>query len=162
MTHDEITIAPARQDDLAEVVNLCMMVEEQHERYWPLRWQRRPGIREGYLKWLEGHLADEKMLILAARTQGGLVVGALLAVIEQEIPIYTYREFAFIHDVAVAQDYQGRGIGRRLLEETRTWAKGRGVNQVRLMVARQNGEAEKLFAKVGFQETYREMVWPVE
>src|SRR5205085_1806668 len=51
-TDPRIQIRPARLEELPAVVDLCMLVEAQHEAYWPLRWGRREGLREGYLGWL--------------------------------------------------------------------------------------------------------------
>ena len=161
---ETITLGPARDDELPTVVELTLAVERQHEAYWPLRWQLRPNREAGWLGWLRRHVADPDMLIVVARdetAQGGArVVGALLADIEDEMPIYTYSRYAFIHDVAVREAYRGRGIGTRLLREAVAWARQRGVDQIRLMAAEQNEGARKLFARAGFRETYREMVMP--
>src|SRR5580765_9017929 len=92
--------------DVPGVVELCMIVEEQHEQYWPLRWQRRPGIKEGYTAWMSRRIVEggkNRMLTAVARdrTLTGEVVLAILAATEKEVPIYTYAEYAFIHDLAV-------------------------------------------------------------
>ena len=160
-------ISRATLTDLPAVVDLCMSVEAQHQRYWPLRWQTRPGIREGYLQWLGKRLDDPRMLLLAAMIDGGrdtasVVAGTLLATIETEIPIYTYTEYAFIHDMAVAKEYRRRGIARAMLARAREWTHQMGLNQLRLMVAEQNREAKVTFERFGFRKTYQEMVLAVE
>lgn len=158
-----IEYGPASQAEVATIVNLCMIVERQHEQYWPLRWQLRDGLERGWGGWLSRHLNDPDMLVLSARDpeRGGEVVGTLVAEIEEEMPIYTYKSFGFIHDVAVLPEYRGQGVGRALLQMAREWAKSRGVNQLRLMVAHDNPEAARLFERAGFKDTYREMVLPV-
>lgn len=159
-----IVVARAKREDLPGVVDLCMLVEAQHETYNAVRWRRRPNIRQGYLNWMSTHLEEPDMLVLAAREEGpggAGVVGALLAAIEAEIPIYTYRNYAFVHDLAVAEGYRRQGLARRMLEEAKTWANERGMNQLRLMVAVQNPEARALFEGFGFQHTYEEMILPL-
>src|SRR5271154_849144 len=59
----EIVYGRASPEDLPAVVELCMMVEAQHEEYWALRWQRRPGLNEGYLGWPSRRLNEPRMLI---------------------------------------------------------------------------------------------------
>ena len=160
-----ITITRATLDDLPVIVDLCMSVEAQHEGYWPLRWKTRPGIREGYLHWLTKRIDEPRMLILAAKINGapeGNPVGTLLATIETEIPIYTYTEYAFIHDMAVAQGYRRRGIAKMLLGHARDWTRQMGLNQLRLMVAEQNHEARVTFDHFGFRKTYQEMVLAID
>jgi ribosomal protein S18 acetylase RimI-like enzyme len=171
-----IVYASGTADDLPAVVDLCMLVEHQHEEYWPLRWQRRPGLREGYLGWLARRLADPRMFIHVARdpalpgppshfepagaTQGA-VVGMVLCTIEKEIPIYTYAEYAFIQDMAVRDSHRRRGIAQELLAHAAAWAKAHGLTQLRLMVADQNPTARAAFEKAGFRKTYQEMVLPL-
>jgi GNAT superfamily N-acetyltransferase len=159
----DIEYGLAREADLPAVVDLCMLVEEQHEAYWPLRWQRRSGLKEGYLGWLTRRLSEPRMLIEVARDKelDGAVVGMVLVTIEKEVPIYTYSEYAFIQDMAVRESHRRRGIAQRLLADAAAWAKGHGLGQLRLMVAEQNLGARGAFEKAGFRKTYQEMVLPI-
>ena len=50
------------EDDLPAVVHLAIMVERQHETYWPLRWKLREGLPEGYLRWMTRRIDDPKRL----------------------------------------------------------------------------------------------------
>src|SRR5436190_23058731 len=113
--NNPITYAPATEADLPAVVDLCMQVEEQHEHYWPLRWERRPGLAEGYLRWMTKRLGDPRMLIQVARDPASQdpVVGMILAHIMDEIPIYTFTEYAFIQDMAVRDSHRRRGIAQQ-------------------------------------------------
>lgn len=156
----DIQYALATLADIPAVVALCMLVEEQHEDYWPLRWQRRPGIKEGYTGWLSRRLGEPRMFNFVARDPalGGAVVGMVLATIEKEIPIYTYAEYAFIQDLAVRESHRRRGIAQRLLDHAAHWARSHKLNQLRLMVAQQNPGARSAFIKAGFRPTYEEMV----
>lgn len=174
MNHsDDILYTRASLEDLPAVVELCMLVEEQQERYWPLRWQRRSGLREGYLGWLSRRLDEPRMLIQVAKdpalpgptnlfNEGGAVVGMILVTIDKEIPIYTYSEYAFIQDMAVRPSHQRRGIAQHLLKDAADWSRNHGLNQLRLMVAHFNPAARAAFEKAGFRPTYQEMILPLQ
>jgi GNAT superfamily N-acetyltransferase len=155
-----IVYRKASPEDLPAVVALCMAVEEQHEGYWRLRWERRPGLAEKYLGWMGKRLDEPRMFIHVARDEAAdvPVVGMILATIVDEIPIYTFNEYALVQDMAVREGYRRRGIAQRLLAEAAKWAKVAGMNQLRLMVADQNPTARKAFEKAGFRATYQEMV----
>lgn len=161
-TQTAIEYRRAAPADLPEVVDLCMLVEEQHEAYLPLRWRRREGLREGYLGWLSRRLEEPQMLIAVGRDEAaGVVAGAILVTIDKEIPIYTYTHYAFVQDMAVREAYRRRGIAQELLRLAAEWARGQGVNQLRLMVASQNPTGRAAFEKAGFVPTYQEMILPL-
>jgi ribosomal protein S18 acetylase RimI-like enzyme len=163
---EQFLCEPAQPADIPELVDLCLLVERQHEKYWSLRWELRPDIRERYINWMTSNLAKPDWLYLVARSRPAknkpaVIAGALVAALTQEIPIYAFTHYVFIHDMAVKPEFRRRGIARKLLLEARNWAAGKGVNQLRLMAAEANTPAQKLFEKFGFRTTYREMVLPI-
>ena len=85
----------------------------------------------------------------------------ILVTIQDEIPIYTFKEYALIQDMAVRPAWRRRGIASRLLADAAAWTKGHGLNQLRLMVAEENPAGQAAFEKAGFRKTYREMVMGV-
>ena len=168
--HDiNLEIIPVSESDISVLVELFLLVERQHEQYWPLRWALRPDIQERYTRWITANRTNPQWLFIVAREKPvdsgqihtGDVIGGLAAAINEEIPIYQYTHYAFIHDLAVREDARRRGVGRALVDYARQWAGAKGVNQLRLMVAEPNTAARELFQTSGFQATYREMVLPV-
>ncbi|MEZ5276108.1 MAG: GNAT family N-acetyltransferase [Opitutaceae bacterium] len=53
--------------------------------------------------------------------------------------------------LGVADDFQGRGIGTRLVREVMAEAKRREVERVCLIVVKENEWAQKIYQRVGFQ-----------
>jgi len=162
----QIICEPAQAADIPELVDLCLLVERQHESYWPLRWALRPDIRQRYINWMTGNLEKPDWLYLiarlpAAKKKSAIIVGGLVAAITQEIPIYAFTHYAFIHDMAVKEKFRRHGIARKLMLTAKDWAAGKGVNQLRLMAAEANTPARALFEQLGFRTTYREMVLPL-
>jgi ribosomal-protein-alanine N-acetyltransferase len=56
-----------------------------------------------------------------------------------------------IHRIGVSKRFQGRGIGRRILEKTIEECRKRKVKEVFLEVAEDNGRALKLYRRLGFK-----------
>jgi len=161
-----IICEPAKHADIPELVDLCLIVERQHENYWPLRWQLRADIRQRYINWMTGNLEKPEWLYLVARLPGtkkkpAIIAGGLVAAIMPEIPIYAFTNYAFIHDMAVKPEFRRHGIARKLMLTAKDWATSKGVNQLRLMAAEANTPARALFEQLGFRTTYREMVLPI-
>ena len=168
--YSELEIVPVPVSDIAALVELFLLVERQHEQYWPLRWAIRPDIQQRYMGWISSNHANPDWLFIIARRKirpagdnaSGEVLGGLAAAINQEIPIYQFTHYAFIHDLAVRADVRRQGIANALIQYSRQWARDKGVNQLRLMAAEKNTAAKTLFEKLGFQTTYAEMVLPVD
>ncbi len=153
-------IRRALATDVEELVDLCLMVERQHEAYLPLRWGLRTDIRQRFLYWANANLNSPDWLFAVA-VDNGQTVGAAVAAITPEIPIYAYERYAFIHDLAVAASHRRRGIATQLLTYCRQWATQTGVNQLRLLVADQNSPAAAAFVRFGFKTTCHEMIVPL-
>lgn len=60
-----------------------------------------------------------------------------------------------IHDLAVSRARRGRGLGRRLLEATLSWAARQGALWAHLEVRAGNQRALRLYARAGFRECGR-------
>lgn len=61
------------------------------------------------------------------------------------------RPVAELQELAVAEPWQGRGIGSELLAEALRWARGRGQRGVELWVGRHNLRAQRLYQRAGFR-----------
>jgi ribosomal protein S18 acetylase RimI-like enzyme len=64
---------------------------------------------------------------------------------------------ALLHDILVDPDHRGRGIGRRLLDDTLSTLRRRGARQIVLSTAQRNEAAQRLFERMGFRRTMIEM-----
>jgi ribosomal protein S18 acetylase RimI-like enzyme len=86
------------------------------------------------------------------------LVGFLIATVEREVPIYAVKQFAFIHDLWVEEDYRQQGIARQLVLGAIAHFSTQGIEQIRLDTAMANAAARKLFASCGFRASTVEML----
>jgi GNAT superfamily N-acetyltransferase len=59
---------------------------------------------------------------------------------------------AHLDSLVVTASHRRRGVGRALLEASRSWAKQRGASQLVLTVWTGNRAAEQFYAKLGFTQ----------
>jgi len=88
--------------------------------------------------------------VLVAEVEGK-VVGYITTWANQETKI------GHIPNLAVHPDFQGRGIGRRLLEEALRLLKERGMEMAKIETLEQNLVASRLYPKMGFVEVARQI-----
>ncbi|WP_433748155.1 GNAT family N-acetyltransferase [Falsibacillus pallidus] len=60
---------------------------------------------------------------------------------------------AYIYDVYIFEEYQGKGYGKAVMSEIETKAKELGINKMMLHVFGHNTRARKLYEKIGYQPT---------
>ncbi len=116
---------------------------------------------QGYARFLEAQMADASMLVLvaerAAPGSSGDIVGYVYAGIEPASFKELRERAGYVHDLLVADDARGDGVGPRLLDAAVTWLRDQGVPRVLLWTAAQNAGARKLFEAHGFSATMIEM-----
>lgn len=78
---------------------------------------------------------------------GGRIVGIL--VLEESADGF------LLDNIAVLPEYQGKGLGRQLIEFAETEARRRGFGEIRLYTHVLMAENIALYSRVGFVETHR-------
>jgi ribosomal protein S18 acetylase RimI-like enzyme len=58
----------------------------------------------------------------------------------------------YVGELAVARDWEGRGVGRRLMAAAEDWAAGRGLAFLTLDTGADNHPARGLYRSLGFGE----------
>lgn len=61
------------------------------------------------------------------------------------------REFGYITTISIIKEFQGIGLGKRLLEEAISHASENGFKKIRLQVHSNNIKAQNLYTKNGFE-----------
>jgi GNAT superfamily N-acetyltransferase len=81
----------------------------------------------------------------------GRVIGFILARLAYVgIP---FTEVCIIHGIVVEPDYQGRGIGSRLVNELLSHCHAEGINKVRALIDEGNTELRRFAESLGFRRS---------
>jgi ribosomal protein S18 acetylase RimI-like enzyme len=150
-------IRRATADDVPAVLPMVAKICALHEAWDSAKYGFLPSPEQRYRRWLSARPADPRAVFLVAEREGRLVA-FLIGDVEDEIPIYRVREFGFIHDVWVEEEYRHEGIGRQMVMLAIEQFRQVGVPQVRLDTALANEAARKLFASCGFRISTMEMI----
>lgn len=143
------TIRPGTLEDIPALVDIFMEAYRGLEEYG----EESPGEAKHYLKWLRRTC---KAGFLVAEAEGR-PVGFIAA-----CPDWKDWELGVvleIHEIAVAPDWQGRGVGRALMEEAYALGRAHGRTIAALWVGEGNVRAREWYAKLGFREIGRWGEW---
>lgn len=135
-------IRPARPDDLDALVDLLRILFGIEADFDFDAARQRQGLAM--------LLAHETAVILVAEA-AGQVIGMCTG----QMTISTAEGgFALlVEDVVVAQNWQGKGVGRELLAALEQWAEARKIGRLQLLADRNNGAALEFYRKLGWQST---------
>jgi ribosomal protein S18 acetylase RimI-like enzyme len=150
-------IRPARPQDVPDVLPMVGKICALHEAWDAAKYGFLANPDERYRRWLTARADDPRAVFLVAERESK-AVAFLIGTIEQEIPIYRLKEYGFIHDVWVEEEYRHEGIGRQMVMLAIEQFKAAGVTQIRLDTAGANEAARKLFAGCGFRVSTIEML----
>jgi ribosomal protein S18 acetylase RimI-like enzyme len=154
---DIVAIRSATAADLPAILPMVAQTCAFHQRIAPAKYPFLPEPEKRYINWLARQINEPRSVFLVAQLDQCLV-GFLIADVEAEIPIYTVKEYGFIHDVWVDEDARRHGVGRALILEMVARFRAIGVPQIRLDVVATNTSAEQLFASCGFAVATKEMI----
>lgn len=115
--------------------------------------EARPGEVEGYLTWL--YRGDPKGFFVVFDDSRPVAFAAVHG------EWYDWRGdlMAELHELVVHPDYQGRGIGRRLLEVAEEYARRCGRDTLDLWVGEHNDRAIRLYERFGFKRAGQWRIW---
>ena len=112
---------------------------------------RREEIRDALTETHETLLARPGNRVIIAETDEGERVGMLWFGVNRNL--ITGEQEAWIYNLSVIDAYQGRGIGRRLLEYGEDLAREAGYPVLGLMVSSHNQRARQIYEAFGFHST---------
>jgi ribosomal protein S18 acetylase RimI-like enzyme len=151
-------IRRAQATDIEAVLPMVAAIAALHESWDSAKYGYLPPPEERYRWWLGKQAEDGRGVFLVADDGAGRLAGFLIGTVEKEIPIYRLKEFGFIHDLWVEEEFRHEGIGRQLVMAAVERFAGMGVKQVRLDTAAANEAARKLFQSCGFRVSVVEML----
>lgn len=147
----------AKPADLPSIGRLGALLVEAHHGFDPRRFlAAKPGTPEGYASFISTQLEDPDVAVLLAESDGE-VIGYAYTAVEGYDYMALRGPAGVLHDVIVAPEHRGRGVGRLLLDAALEFLMSRGVPRMVLSTAERNEAAQRLFARAGFRRTMIEM-----
>ena len=90
------------------------------------------------------------------------LVGLCTAHLADPAPMYAGPSFVFVGDLVTAADWRGRGIGKRLLDAAREWARQVGAGELRAGVLATNPEGRRFWEREGAEDYTVTVVMPLD
>jgi ribosomal protein S18 acetylase RimI-like enzyme len=154
-------IRAATASDVPAVLPMVAKICALHEQWDPAKYGFLENPAQRYSRWLTARADDPRSVFLVADREAK-IVAFLIGTVEAEIPIYRLKEFGFIHDLWVEEEYRHEGIARQMVMLAIERFGAMGLKQVRLDTAAPNDAARALFRACGFRASAIEMLMELE
>jgi ribosomal protein S18 acetylase RimI-like enzyme len=143
-----VTIRPARSSDVAIIVR--MLADDALGRG---RERIEDPLPPSYFRAFEQVERDPNIQLIVAQDEGGEVVGCLQLCILPGLSSQGASR-ALIEDVRVASRSRSRGIGEQLVQWAVAEARGKGCRLVELLTHNTRVDAQRFYARLGFQPSH--------
>ncbi|HEX4146219.1 MAG TPA: GNAT family N-acetyltransferase [Pirellulales bacterium] len=143
-------IRVATVDDLADLISVQRETNELHVGFDPTFY--RSATDAEFREAMAGFLAAADTTVWIAR-QEGAAAGFLVfkVVISPQNAFCHARNDGLIDQLAVAERFRRRGVGRALMDQAERYAAGHGCTELRLGVLISNTAARQFYAAVDFE-----------
>jgi ribosomal protein S18 acetylase RimI-like enzyme len=156
-------IRPTRPSDVGRIADIYLSMARHHAALDPAEY--RVPEHAAVVARFAGELdaADEADLHLVAEV-AGLVVGSLDAFMRARPSAGSMRAARRSASIGIAVDeaWRGRGIGTALMDAAESWARDRDLDALELDVADPNGDARRLYERLGYGLVAHTLVKPLE
>ncbi|TXK85359.1 GNAT family N-acetyltransferase [Paenibacillus sp. N3.4] len=152
----DMKIRKARAEDYEAVNAIIRMGQEEHADALPDRFARLDHVVA--MGWYRSFSDQINKVILVAEIQESVVGVAMLEM--KKSPAFealVNRSYAYLNELAVASDFQRKGIGTKLYEASKEWAEERKASSLELNVWEFNERAVAFYHSLGMNTINRTM-----
>lgn len=156
----EIAIRKAQKEDFGIVTKLLLQIAEVHREGRPdlFKSNARKYSEEEYLEILKD---GESPVFVAQDTETKQVLGYAFCkiLVYEEDSVFKEHRSLYLDDLCVDETIRGAGIGRRLMEFLKEYARQKGCYNIELNVWECNPAAISFYEKNGFLTQRRHVEW---
>jgi GNAT superfamily N-acetyltransferase len=147
-----VSVRPALSSDIAAIVPLFEELDEYHRLALPEVFRKPTGARREQ-SWLDWAIAGPDQAILVA--EGPEIVG-LVVLIARSVAaniVRDARRFVQVDQLVVSAAARRGGVGRSLIDASKTWARDRGIANLEVSAWSFNVATIEFYRRAGFQPT---------
>ena len=156
MKKPTIIIKNAKKKDILCIVKLQKGLAKYHEKTASTKDDK---FYEGknknasllFRKFLQEHINNKKSLVLIAH-DNKKPIAYCLSFIKEDVPIFKVREYGYISDLYVEEEYRRQGLGKKFINLSKKFFKNKKIKFIQLAVRSHNQKAINLYRKAGFKD----------
>ena len=145
-------IRKGRVGDVERLVELWKELVDHHKNFDRGYSEFVPDVEKVQAEFYARTIRSRRSVMLVAE-EDGAIIGFLFGSIASRPPVFKIQKHAFIGDILVTAKHRRMGIGKLLVDEFESWAKGQGAEFMTLAVYPENGAGMAFWEDMGFLDT---------
>lgn len=154
-----VTIRPAKEDELQAIQDLNYQLFVHDEEYDPLLNMDWPYQDEG-TKYFQSRIKGKEGVCFVAEVDNK-VIGYLAGSVVASYPYRKIQKQTELENTLVLEEYRGQRIGEQLFKQFVEWSKQQGAERIKVSAAANNVQAIKFYHRVGFEDYGLELEYPI-
>jgi len=153
----DIIIRTATEKDYSQLAKLYDELNKMHSKALPHLFVKTSKTPQD-LAYVRGILKNKNAVLFVAQS-GEEIMGFIEATVRQppDHPEAVKKNYAYVNDICVKNEYRRSSIGEKLMEAVEKWAIESGLSQIELNVWDFNKSAMAFFGKTGFKPLHHIM-----
>src|SRR5688500_2576931 len=143
--------------DFQAIVPMLRQYRLWQEQLDPALYALHPDAESRFRRWI-AHMAEDPRSTLVVAEEQDRMLGAVLATIERDLPIYVYEALPSVGEWRVGHDFRRRGVGTALTEHAAADLAGAGIRHLRVRTSAPDADARTVLQRCGFRAGASEMV----
>jgi ribosomal protein S18 acetylase RimI-like enzyme len=156
----KITIRKAKLSDVPAIDRLGNGLVDYHVKIYTkddaYYNKRNKKADSNWRKWVRKNIKSKNGLVLIAYHKEK-PVGYCLSFIKNNIPLFKINKYGYVSDLYVEKSCRGKGIGKKLLNESKKFFKNKKIRYMELVTNHNNYKSIKFYQKYGFKEYSKTM-----
>lgn len=145
-------IRRATEDDMSSITELGRGLTSLHLEFDPEYYVfDAQNFSSSFSEWLKGQLLVASSLLLVA-VEDGKIVGFMSGFVKYLFPWYTIKKVGHISFTFIAEDFRGKGIGTKLLNEAIKWFGEQNLQYIELYASEKNFPGLAFWKSHGFDD----------
>jgi diamine N-acetyltransferase len=153
----DIIIRTATEKDYSVLAKLFDELNHMHSKALPHIFVK-PSKTPQYLAYIRGIIKNKEAILFVAQS-GEEMIGFIQASVRQppDHPVWVKRQYAYINDICIVNEYRRTSVGKKLMEAVEKWAIDSGLSQIELNVWDFNKSAMSFFDSTGYKPLHHIM-----
>ncbi|MFA5021802.1 MAG: GNAT family N-acetyltransferase [Patescibacteria group bacterium] len=145
-----VSIRKAKVKDLDLVSAMAVNLLKYHSQF-DTYYRPAKNAKGAYHKLFRSAIFSRRKILLVAEIDSE-IIGFVMALVRRKPPVFAIKDYGFITDIFIVNEYRNQGIAGLFLQELFKWFKKNRIKNIELLAHVKNDIGQKFWSKYKFKD----------